>query len=287
MTGLEAAEHPPGGVPSLVCNGARPLVIAHRGFCHIAPENTLPAFELALACKPDLVEFDVRQSKDGEWLVLHDAELDRTTNARRVWRRRHNKLSAHTTAEIRGLDAGRWFDAPFAGTRVPLLSEALELIAPACVPLLERKAGSAADLAAFLRKRNLVHRVALQSFDWQFLREMHALEPELLLGALGPAHRLPGRKKLLGISRRLNKRWLNQAAKTGASVIVWNRKLSKRAVRLAHERRFKVWVYTVNEPRLARRLLRAGVDGFITNNPPLLQRILLKECAGAIPSSEP
>ncbi len=286
MKGPEAPDRQEGIIPSLIRSSARPLVIAHRGFCQLAPENTLPAFELALPCKPDLIEFDLRQSKDGQWLVLHDAELDRTTNARRTWRRRHNKVTAHTAAEIRGLDAGRWFDPRYAGTNVPLLSEALEIIETGSVPLIERKAGSAADLAAFLRQRNLIHRIVLQSFDWQFLSEIHALEPGLVLGALGPTHQLAGRKKLLGISRRLNQSWLGQAAKTGASVIVWSRKLSKRAVHLAHARRLKVWVYTVNETRLARRLLRAGVDGFITNNPPLLKAIL-KAPPGASPFSEP
>lgn len=259
--------------PLRIIQTGRPLIIAHRGCSLLAPENTIPAFELALACQSDLIELDVRQSKDGEWLVLHDAELDRTTDACRAWRRRRNKANAHTATEVLGLDAGRWFAPKYAGTKVPLLSEALEVIGRGSVPLLERKAGSAMALAEWLRKRELLSKVILQSFDWEFLREIHTWAPELVLGALGPAHRLPGRKKPLGISRRLNKAWLNQAAQTGATVIVWSRKLSKRAVHLAHERGLKVWVYTVNDTRLARRLLRAGVDGLITNNPPLLRTV--------------
>jgi glycerophosphoryl diester phosphodiesterase len=247
---------------------ARRLVIAHRGYCNIAPENTLPAFGFALACGVDLVELDVRQSKDGEWLAIHDAELDRTTDARRTWHQRRVKVKSRTSAEIRQLDAGHWFAPRYSGTRVPLLSEAVEMIGRNSIALIEHKAGGAADLVAFLRRCDLINKVVLQSFDWEFLRTVNELEPEQVLGALGPAHRLAGRKKPLGISRKLNKSWLNQAAKTGARVIVWNRKVSKRAVRLAHERGLKVWVYTVNNTALARRLLRADVDGLITNDPP-------------------
>src|SRR5690242_17224727 len=71
---------------------ARPLVIGHRGYCQLAPENTIPSFELAIAAGADLVELDYHQTKDDQLIVIHDAKLDRTTDAVRRWRKRSVKV---------------------------------------------------------------------------------------------------------------------------------------------------------------------------------------------------
>src|SRR2546429_8475268 len=83
----------------LVANN-RPLVIGHRGYCRLAPENTIASFRLATAAQADLVELDYHHSKDGKLIVIHDANLDRTTNAVRRWRRRRIKVAAKTAEEI-------------------------------------------------------------------------------------------------------------------------------------------------------------------------------------------
>jgi glycerophosphoryl diester phosphodiesterase len=252
----------------------RPLVIGHRGYCQIAPENTEPSFRLALEAGADLVELDTRQSGDGELMVIHDAELDRTTDAKHRWGGKHIKVSARTAAEIQTLDAGSWFDSRYAGTRVPLLGEALDLIQERGMALVERKGGDLNAHLALLRGRNLINKVIVQAFDWSFLREFHRQEPAQVLAALGPPVMLahgPGRPALL---RGLNAGWLKRVEKTGARVVVWNKQVSKRAVRLAHARGLKVWVYTIDEPRLANRLLELGVDGIITNNPGMIWKVL-------------
>ena len=252
----------------------RILVIAHRGFSRVAPENTAPAFDLAVATGADLVEFDVRSSRDGDLIVIHDQELDRTTDAKRIWRRRHNRVDGKSVSELRALDAGTWFHRMFAGVKIPLLLEALAIIRKTSVPLIECKAGRAAAYLAFLRENDLIDKVIVQSFDWDFLRTLHEAEPRMVLGALGPGRLLAGGKKPLGISRKLNAAWLNQVEKSGARIAVWNRKVSKGAVRLAHERGLKVWVYTINDGRLARHLAGAGVDGLITNDPILMRKAI-------------
>src|SRR6476469_780951 len=101
----------------------RPLVIGHRGYCQIAPENTLPSFKLAMTAGADLVELDYYHTKDNQLIVMHDADLDRTTDATNRWGGRKIKVSSKTAAEIQTLDAGSWFDPKFKGTKVPLLSE--------------------------------------------------------------------------------------------------------------------------------------------------------------------
>jgi len=252
----------------------RPLVIGHRGFCAFAPENTLPSFELALEAGVDLVECDYRQAADGELLVIHDAELDRTTDARHRWGGRKIPVASKTALEITTLDAGRWFDPRYAGTRVPTLSEALDWIAPRGIALLERKSGDVDSLVRVLQETKRAGRVVVQSFDWKFLRALHERLPDLPLAALGPLAGLPGARKAPGVFGWLTGRWLRALRKTGVSVVVWNKQVSRAAVRQAHRQGLRVWVYTVNRPELADHLLDLGVDGLITNNPALIWKTI-------------
>jgi glycerophosphoryl diester phosphodiesterase len=248
----------------------RPLVIGHRGNCQFAPENTLPSFKLAMTAGADLVELDYHHSKDAKLVVIHDDELDRTTDATNRWAQEHIKVETKTAAEIQSLDAGSWFDAKYAGTRIPMLAEALDTIQKGSVTLIERKAGAPANCIKLLREKRLINGVVVQSFDWEYLRTFHKQEPEQVLGALGPPERLSDGKKPSGIAKELDVTWLDELQKAGAKVAVWSEKVSREAVQLAHNRGLKVWVYTIDDPALVNELLDMGVDGIITNNTSLI-----------------
>lgn len=97
-----------------------PSVVGHRGLMQNAPENTLAAFSACLKSRVGF-EFDVRRTKDGKLVCLHDATLDRTTNGR-------GPLVEQTFAELRKLDAGSWFDRAFAEERVPAVAEILAMV---------------------------------------------------------------------------------------------------------------------------------------------------------------
>ena len=99
-----------------------PRVIAHRGLSARAPENTLAAFRAAAGAGVPWVECDVQLTADGHAVLLHDETLDRTTDGT-------GRLADTPLAGLRGLDAGGWFDAAFAGESIPALSEALDLLA--------------------------------------------------------------------------------------------------------------------------------------------------------------
>jgi glycerophosphoryl diester phosphodiesterase len=153
----------------------RPLVIGHRGYCQFAPENTLPSFKLALAAGADLVELDYYHAKDGQLIVIHDADLDRTTDATNRWGGKRIRIETRTADEIQTLDAGSWFDPKFKGTKVPLLREALDTIQAGGVTLIERKEGDAAACIKLLKQKNLINKVVVQAFDWAYLRRFSAL----------------------------------------------------------------------------------------------------------------
>lgn len=90
-------------------------IVAHRGLLKHAPENTLAAFRACLSLRCGF-ELDVRRSKDGYLVCMHDADVRRTTNG-------DGKVGDFTLAELRRLDAGSWFDPAFAGERVPALAD--------------------------------------------------------------------------------------------------------------------------------------------------------------------
>lgn len=93
-------------------------VIAHRGASRYAPENTLSAFRLAKTLNAQWVEFDVMLSADGVAVVIHDETVDRTTNGT-------GRVRDLTCQQLQALDAGSWFEAGYAGERIPTLKEVI------------------------------------------------------------------------------------------------------------------------------------------------------------------
>jgi glycerophosphoryl diester phosphodiesterase len=247
----------------------RPLVIAHRGYSQMAPENTLPAFRLALISGADLVELDYHHTRDNVPVVLHDATLDRTTDIQSRWNRTNVTVASLPAADLVELDAGSWFDPLFKDVRIPLLTEALDLIQTGSVTLIERKAGDAPTLIELLRDRGLVDRVVVQAFDWSFVQHCRELAPNLVLGALGPPSSRDGRQ-LTDSEKWLNAAYLDEIEAVGAELVVWNRQVTPSSIAAAHRRGLRVWVYTINEPATAAVLVRLGVNGIITDNPALI-----------------
>jgi glycerophosphoryl diester phosphodiesterase len=254
-------------------NAKRTLIIGHRGYPQFAPENTIPSWKLAIEAGADMAELDYYHSKDGQLVVMHDGTLDRTDATNR-WGGKKIAVSSKTAAELQTLDAGGWFDKKYTGTKVPTLIEALDTIqGSGSVTLIERKEGDPAACVKLLRDKKLINQVIVQAFDWEYLKNFHELEPKQVLGALGPPKVLPdGKHPDAKMSKEMNAHWLDLLEKTGAKAVVWDNRVSKRFVEEAHKRGLKVWVYTINDPAAANKLLDMGVDGLITNNTGLMWR---------------
>lgn len=251
----------------------RPLVIAHRGYSSIAPENTIPAFEFAKKAGADLVELDYYHSKDGIPVTFHDGYLDRTSDADERWNEQKIRPDSKTAAEMQSLDAGKWFSPLYEGTGIPLLTESLDVIQKGGVTLIERKAGDAATCIRILKEKDLINEVVVQAFDWNYLSDFHKQEPQQVLGALGPPGTYEG-KKLSDAEKALSPKWNQIVKDLGARVVVWNRNISKEAVDDAHKKGLNVWVYTINEVEAAQQLLDLGIDGIITDNTSLIWRAM-------------
>jgi glycerophosphoryl diester phosphodiesterase len=252
-------------------NAKRTLIIGHRGYPQFAPENTIPSWKLAIEAGADMAELDYYHTKDGQLVVMHDGTLDRTTDATNRWGGKKISVTSKTVAELKTLDAGSWFDAKYAGTKVPLLSEALDFIqGNGGVTLIERKEGDAGTCVKMLREKKLINQVVVQAFDWQYLKAFHEIEPQQVLGALGPPNLLPDGTPRGDRPKALSAAWIDEVLKCGAKAAVWNDQVSREAVDYAHKRGLKVWVYTINDPTQANKLLDLGVDGLITNNTGLM-----------------
>lgn len=235
---------------AFACSGAV-LAIGHRGDSLFAPENTAAAF-LAAREKADLVELDVRLSSDGQLVIMHDASVDRTTDGT-------GTVAGKTLTALKQLDAGSWFAPQYAGERIPTLAEGLAAILPRATPLIEQKAGSAANYVAELRRLDVVTNVVVQSFDWAFLSAVHALEPNLRLGALGSGPLTPEK--------------LASMINAGASIVAWEQStVSSNEVALVHAAGLALFVWTVDGPAI-QTYLDLGVDGIISNDPGLVRTL--------------
>jgi glycerophosphoryl diester phosphodiesterase len=230
-----------------------PLWIAHRGAGKLAPENTLAAFRLGAQHGYSAFECDVKLSADGVPFLLHDATLDRTTDARGV-------ASERTWSELSRLDAGAWHSRGYAGE--PLAS--FDAIAAFCLanghalnieikptPGDERRTGEVVAAAAARRWTGRALPPLLSSF------KSAALE-----GARASAPQLP--RALLIDS--LHARWFDEAQQLGCVAVVANFNLYDReVVERLHAAGLWALAYTVNDESPARWLLSLGLDGLITD----------------------
>ncbi|MFC0211764.1 glycerophosphodiester phosphodiesterase [Paenibacillus chartarius] len=232
--------------------GTRPLIIAHRGAAAEAPENTMAAFRKAIEQGCDAIELDVHLTADGQVVVFHDETLERTTN-------RSGPVGSLTWDELRQADAGAWFGRDFAGERVPLLSEVLELM-PAAVGLnLELKLSyggrMVAPVARLLREYGRAETTVISSYDHKLLYRMKQEAPEVLIS-------------LVYDGRLLNP--LRLADDFGHDVFSFSlhhRMVEEDDVAPLRAAGKPVIVWTANREEDIRRLAACGVSGIITDVP--------------------
>lgn len=235
--------------------GIRPILIAHRGYSAIAPENTLPAFDAAIEAGADALEFDLQETVEGIPVVFHDYDLERTTDGR-GW------IGETTLAALEVLDAGSWFAPAFSGTRVPTLEEALDHLRSRIgdrTLYIEVKAGlsrrAVRETLRLVNGSGLADQSTLISFDWWALHLVRKIAPDQRIGFLvnTPA-------EFYGA--------LLRATEAGRALVDCNYSIllddPTKAAR-AHELGIELAVYTVDRPEDAVQLAELGVGGVTTN----------------------
>lgn len=160
-----------------------PLVIAHRGFSHVAPENTLSAFRAALDIGADGIETDVQLTRDGKMVMHHNYTIDAASNG-------HGAILSMTEEELRQYDFGSWKSPDFAGEKIPTLHECLEATKGFRVVNIELKAPMdrsipyVEQVAQAIRASGRMEKIIVSAFDHSLLRDIKAILPALRVGAL-------------------------------------------------------------------------------------------------------
>ncbi|NBB99560.1 MAG: glycerophosphodiester phosphodiesterase [Bacteroidetes bacterium] len=239
-------------------------VVGHRGTCRYAPENTLPAFDYALAAGAHMLELDVQLSADGVPVVIHDGTVDRTTNGT-------GRVRALALEALQQLDAGAWFvdDAeqrPFKGTRIPTLAEVFRRYpdVPLTVELKTESRAIAEGVAQVVRQTGRRGRLVVASDSADLLQRFRAMEPTVCTSlARAEVARLYA-LHLLGLHRsHAPPGALLQIPPSYKGISL----TTPRFIRAAHACGLHVEVWTVNDPDAMARLVARGVDGIISDLP--------------------
>jgi glycerophosphoryl diester phosphodiesterase len=232
------------------------LVFGHRGAKLYAPQNTLPAFELAAAQGAHGIELDVHRSKDGFPVVIHDFTVDATTDGTGL-------VVEKTLAELKALDAGASFSAAFAGTRIPTLDEVFEAVGRRLYVNVEIKSVSAETdgvedaVAGCIRRHGMERRVIVSSFNPLTLRRFRAIAPDVPLGCLDWAGAPPEVRA-------------GMASLTYETYHPEHSMISPELIADADAAGHIVNAWTVNDAERAKLLAAMGVRGIITDAPDLI-----------------
>lgn len=226
--------------------------VAHRGGNTFAPENTLASMGLAVAWGAGTVEVDVRRSADGTHWLMHDGELDRTTDGT-------GPIAEATDKRIRGLDAGSWFGPEYTGTRVPTLAEALDWARGRVDVYIDLKAGHLPTILAEVEAAGMRDHVFFWSGNDDLMRELRSLDAEIGL-------------KVNVDSPEAVERAVRELQPT--LVEMDHRSLSEATVEAARAAGLDLMVYTKKpDARLFARALALGVTHFNIDHPYLVAEV--------------
>jgi glycerophosphoryl diester phosphodiesterase len=229
---------------------SRPWVIGHRGEPSTAPEETLPSFQAAIDDQADVIEFDVRWTKDNEMVALHDSTLNRTTDCT-------GAVQSKTLAEVRRCDAGSWLAAKWTGTRVPTMREVVALAKKhhkRIAPEIKQNPVTRAQVTAFAREitdAGIASSTVVQSFSATALKLFRSVEEDAALGYLNSG----AAKSVTAIEA------------TGAVYyIVPYTHITRAQVRTLRRAHIRVWVYTITNAANNLAATNLLPNGIITNN---------------------
>lgn len=236
-----------------------PTVSAHRGSSYDAPENTLASIQAAIDDMADYAEIDVRPTKDGKIVLSHDESLKRTTGL--------NKLVGEVTyEEIEKLDAGSWFSEDYAGEKIPLLEQVLELCDNKLNLNIEIKSPADEDsedsfvenLVALIKEYNFEDQCVVTSFNYDMITKVKELDEDIKTGLISTMF-LANTSRLQSVD----------------AVSLNNIFITQDLVDYMHNNGKKVFAWTVNSTSTATKMLSYGVDNIITDNPVLIKEVTL------------
>ena len=233
-------------------------ITAHRGSSRTAPENTIPAIEAAVEEMADSVEIDVQMTADGVVVLGHDASLKRVAGVNR-------SIASMTFEELEKLDVGSWFSSEYAGTRIPSLSEVLELCSQKTSLNIEIKyVGKNSELpektAEMVREYGMENQCVITSTNLSYLKRVKEALPEIRTGYI--------------ISAAYGNFYSSEDVDF---ISIRSGFVTSALMQNAHEQGKAVYAWTANTKSELERLTLLGVDGIITDRPVLAREIVYRE----------
>jgi len=221
------------------------LRIGHRGARAYEPENTLLSFKKALEIGVDAIEFDVRKTKDNHLVVIHDADVKRTTNGKGL-------VADLTLKEIKSLSTEK-------GEKIPTLEEVFDLLDNKVRILVELKEqGYEEEVLSIVCAKKVEKNAIITSFLEPALKEIRELSPEIETGLIYAKHPNP----------------LKSALELKANYLLPLYRFTHTAnVEKAHQNGLKVLVWTINTQEEAEEYAKKGVDGIATDKPDILKKL--------------
>jgi glycerophosphoryl diester phosphodiesterase len=243
-------------------------IIAHRGASYDAPENTLASIKLAWEQGADVAEFDIFLSKDNKIVVIHDANTKRTAGV-------DKPVVEQTLAELQKLDVGKWKDARFAGEPIPSLDQVLTTVPPGKRVFIEIKCGPeiVPELDQVLTTSKLKpEQTVIISFSADVVAAVKKARPDLTaywIVTLSPKKAKPRTaNELIAKAREIQADGLDLSADPSV--------LTPEFGKQVREAKLALYVWTVNDVDLARKMIQAGVQGITTDRPLWLREQLSK-----------
>lgn len=252
------------------------IVIAHRGASAYYPENTMAAFRGAIEMDAEMIELDVMLSSDGIPVVFHDAQLNEHTDG-------SGSVADYTLRQLKQFDAGGWFDPKFSDQRIPTLEEVLKFAQGKIALNIEIKSESVTDelyrgveekSIDLVKKYGMEEYVLFSSFDYRAVRHIKQLDSNMPAALLYDKNQsdnmLPSELVATYYADAFNCSF---------------QQLNSKRLRDIQSNDIPVFVYTVNEKRRMRKLIRKGVTGIFTDKPDLLNEVV-KELKSREPEDE-
>lgn len=212
-------------------------IIAHRGASFLEPENTLRAVRKAIKMGADFVEVDVRMSKDNKLVIMHDPDVDRTTNG-------NGFVKDYTLQELKKLDAGN-------GESIPTLDEVISCVKGRIGLVIEiKEPGTEVKVLEKINENNLEN-VMLTSFYHKSIKNVRKMNPSVDAGIIFSCQPVD----------------VNQMASSACANTIFPgyKYLDEKLIEQAHENGISVYPWTVDDPEIFEKLVEMGVDGIVTN----------------------
>lgn len=250
---------------------AFPLIVAHRGASHAAPENTLAAFELAWQQGADVIEGDFYLTADKEIVCLHDNKTDRTAPGQKSY-----VPAEATLAQLRTLEVGAWKNAKFAGQKIPTLQEVLATIPSGKKIFVEIKCG--VEILPVLKEQLAAsglqpEQIVLICFDINVVTQARKTMDEYQTNWLTSYRRHPVTRSLTPTTATILET-LKKSSASGLGTKDEMAAINADLVTKVHAMGLGMHAWTVDDPKTARSLQQLGFDSITTNQPAMIRAAL-------------